>query len=109
MKYLVQASEGPNFRSITEVIPVLEEIVLPGLAALADLEAANTILAGGLPAGERALAFIIEAPSHEELGAILGQIPLWGLLTWKVTPLESFQARAERENAFLAKIKQAKR
>ncbi len=108
MRYLVYASEGPNFRSIAEIIPVLEEIVLPGLDALADLEAKKTILAGGLPVGERALAFIIEAPSNEELDAMLQKIPLWGLLAWEVTPLQGFKARADQEGAFLAKIKKAK-
>lgn len=108
MKYLVYASEGPSFRSVDEIIPVLEEMVLPGLAALSDLTARNVILAGGLPVGERALAFIIEAPSNEELDAMLQKIPLWGLLAWEVTPLQDFKVRADQESAFLAKAKRGK-
>ncbi len=109
MKYLVQAFQGPSFTSAEQMLPVLETVVLPGLTALADLEAQKTILAGGLPVGERALVFIIEAPSNEELDALLGKIPLWGLLTWKATPLQSFKNRADRERAFVAKNKKAKR
>ena len=105
MRYLVHASGGPSFTSVEQMIPILEKIALPGLDALADLEAKKTILAGGLPVGERALAFIIDAPSNEELDAALQKIPLWGLLTWQVTPLQSFQRRADHERAFLAKIK----
>jgi muconolactone delta-isomerase len=101
MKYLVQAADGPSFTSAEEMIPILENIVLPGLDAVTDLEAKKTILAGGLPVGERALVFIIEAPSNEELDVMLQKIPLWGLLTWKVTPLQSFKARADHERAFV--------
>jgi muconolactone delta-isomerase len=108
MKYLVQASAGPSFTSVEEMIPILENVVLPGLDTVADLEAKKAILAGGLPVGERALVFVIEAPSNEELDVLLERIPLWGLLTWKVTPLQSFKNRADRERAFLARIKKAK-
>jgi len=105
MKYLVRATQGPSFTSVDAMIPVLEKIVLPGLEVLRDLEAKKTILAGGLPVGERGLAFIIEAPSNEELDDMLQKIPLWGLLTWDVTPLQSFKGRADYERAFAAKIK----
>jgi muconolactone delta-isomerase len=105
MRYLVRAAEGPSFTSVEEMIPILKNIVLPGLDAVTDLEAQKTILAGGLPVGERALAFIIEAPSNEDLDVMLQKIPLWGLLTWEVTPLQSFKARADHERAFVAKAK----
>lgn len=109
MKYLVHASEGPSFTAVEQMIPVLENTVLPGLEALADLETRKTVLAGGLPVGERALVFIIDAPSNEELDAMLQNIPLWGLLTWKVTPLQSFRSRADHERALVAKVKKTMR
>ncbi len=105
MRYLVRATQGPSFTSAEVMIPVLEKVVLPGLEALTDLESKKTILAGGLPVGERGLAFIIEAPSNEELDAMLQRIPLWGLLTWEVTPLQGFKARADHERAFVAAFK----
>jgi hypothetical protein len=105
MKYLVRATQGPSFTSAEAMIPVLEKVVVPGLDLLADLESKKTILAGGLPVGERGLAFIVEAPSNEELDNMLQRIPMWGLLTWEVTPLQSFKARADHERAFVAKFK----
>lgn len=108
MKYLVHACDGPSFRSAEEMIPVLEKIVLPGLEAMADLEANKTILAGGLPVGERALVFIVEATSNEELDAMLRKIPLWGMLTWEVTPLQGFKTRADQERATLMRMKKTK-
>ncbi len=73
-----------------------------------DLEANKTILAGGLPVGERALVFIVEASSNEELDAMLQKIPLWGMLTWEVTPLQGFKTRADQERAALTRIKKTK-
>ncbi len=55
---------------------------------------ATTLKARGLPVGDRAFVFIAEAASNEELDSMLRSIPAWGVLTWKVTPLQSFAARA---------------
>ena len=109
MRYLVRAAEGPSFTSVEEMIPILKDVVLPGLDAVADLETKKTIVAGGLPVGERALVFIIEAPSNEDLDVMLQKIPLWGLLTWEVTPLQGFKARADHERAFVAGAKKGRR
>jgi hypothetical protein len=105
MQYLVLASEGPKFTSAEQALPVLQKMVLPGLEALAELETKKTILAGGLPVGARALAFIIEATSHDELDALLEKIPLWPLLAWQVTPLQSFKKRADHERTAVAQAK----
>jgi hypothetical protein len=40
--------------------------VLPGHEALINLKSEGKVIAGGFPAGERALAFIVEADSPKE-------------------------------------------
>ncbi len=105
MTYLVSGSGGPGFASPEEAVRVLEQLVLPGFDALIRLEADKKILAGGLPVGERAVAFIVEASSHDEVDRLLRGLPLWGVLEWKVTPLESFAGRAEQERAIVAAVK----
>jgi hypothetical protein len=35
--------------------------------------------------------------------------PIWGLLEWKVTPLQSFEARAEMERQAVQALKSARR
>jgi muconolactone delta-isomerase len=94
MKYLVSAVGGPSFSSPEEAAQLLEHFVLPSLEKLAALESEKKILAGGCPVGERALIFIIEASSNEELDQLLMEIPLWVRMEWEVTPLQSFEKRA---------------
>ena len=64
---------------------VLDEIILPSFDHLIKLEADNKILGGGLPVGDRAFVFIIEASSNEELDQLLRSVPMWGSLQWEVT------------------------
>jgi len=97
MKYLVSGSEGPGFASPEEAVEILEEAILPTFDALMKLEAQKKIAAGGLPVGDRAVVFIVEAASNEELDRLLRSIPAWGVLDWHVTPLQSFAGRAAQD------------
>jgi hypothetical protein len=63
MQYLVFGSGGPGFSSPKEAAQVLKEIILPSFDTLQKLEAERKILAGGLPVGDRAFVFIVEATS----------------------------------------------
>jgi len=94
MKFLVIGSEGPGFSSAEEASHLLNNIVLPSFEKLTKLEADKKIIAGGLPAGERTLTFIMDASSNEEVDQILRELPIWGVLKWKVSPLVSFNSRA---------------
>jgi hypothetical protein len=51
--------------------------------------------------------FIAEAASNEELDRLLRSIPAWGVLKWKVTPLQSFAGRATQERDEVKKLKKA--
>jgi len=66
-QYLVVGSGGPGFASPEEAVKVLEGTILPSFDQLIRLEKEKKILAGGLPVGDRAFAFIVEASSNEEL------------------------------------------
>lgn len=105
MRYLVIASEGPGFATPEETVQVLEKAIVPTFDALLKLEADKQIIAGGLPVGERKLVFILEAPSNEKADEILRDIPVWGVLKWQVTPLQSFEGRADKERSVLADLK----
>jgi hypothetical protein len=105
MKYLVIGSDGPGFASPEETVEILEKGVLPTFDALLKLEAERKILAGGLPVADRALVFILEASSNDEVDQILRDIPAWGMLKWKVTPLQSFEGRANKERKIVEVLK----
>jgi hypothetical protein len=108
MQYLVEAVGGPGFATPQETVTVLEGGILPGFDYLQKLLAAKTIVAGGLPVGERSFVFIIEASSNDEADRIIRGIPFWGVLQWKVTPLESFADRAATERQVLTTLKGSK-
>jgi hypothetical protein len=105
MKYLVTGSEGPGFATPEEAVEILEEVVLPTFDVLMKLEAQKKIAAGGLPVGDRAFIFIVEAASNEELDRLLRSIPAWGVLEWHVTPLQSFAGRAAQERDVVKQFK----
>ncbi len=107
MKCLVIGSQGPGFGSPEEAVAILEGAVLPSFDELITLEKSKKILAGGLPVGERALVFIVDAASNEELDHLLQDIPLWGVLSWEVTPLQTFAGRAVHERDLIKKLKKA--
>ncbi|MBI5569102.1 MAG: hypothetical protein HY914_04070 [Desulfomonile tiedjei] len=105
MKYLVWGTEGPGFASPEEAVDLLENLVLPSFEMLLKLEAENKIVAGGLPVGERAFVFIVDASSHEEVDRLVRSIPLWGLLNWEVVPLMTFEGRAAVDREALDQLK----
>jgi hypothetical protein len=107
MKYLVVGAEGPGFASPEEAVEVLEGGILPTFDALMQLEEDEKILAGGLPIGDRALVFIVEAASNEELDRMLRSIPAWGVLKWEVSALQTFAGRAEQEREIVEELKGA--
>lgn len=105
MKYLVAGSGGPGFASPGEAVQILEKIILPSFDTLIKLEGEKKILAGGLPVGDRAFVFILEASSNEEVDQLLRNLPMWGSLKWEVTPLQTFAGRASQERNAVKEIK----
>ena len=108
MRYLVAGSEGPGFASPGETIEVLRNSILPTFDMLTKLEAEKKIVAGGLPVGDRAFVFIVEAASNDELDRLLRSLPAWGVLKWQVTPLQSFSGRASQELDTLKRFEKAR-
>ena len=101
-QYLVLGEGAPGLGTPEEGIALLENFVLP---TLGQLGANDAVLAGGLPVGERALAFIIEAESNAAADEIIRQLPMWSLITWEVTPLQSFGGRAAIERGTVEHLK----
>jgi hypothetical protein len=105
MKYVVVGSGGPGFDSPEEAIKVLGEIILPSFDQLIKFEKQKKILAGGIPIGDRAFVFIVEASSNEELDQMLRELPMWGSLDWEVTALQTFAGRAAQERSIVKELK----
>jgi hypothetical protein len=80
--------------------------VLPGFEALINLKSEGKIIAGGIPVGERAIAFIAEADSPKELDSLLLEIPFWGIVKTKVTPLQDFEDRQDQDRRDAEQLEQ---
>lgn len=73
------------------------------------LEKEGKILAGGLPVGDRAFVFIVEAASNQQLDELLRSIAAWGVLKWQVTALQSFAGRAAQERIIVKQLSGTRR
>ena len=105
MQYLVEAARGPLPASPEQAITLLEGTIIPHFEYMVRLKSQGKLLAGGLPVGDRAFVCIIEAASNDEADRIVRDMPAWGVLEWKVTPLQSVEARAEMERKVLQTLK----
>jgi hypothetical protein len=96
MQYLVEAENIDGLIPMKDVPDYINHIVIPSYEQLIKLESENKIK-GGLLAGQRAGAFVMEASSNDELGKILRAIPFWGMVKWKITPLQSIKSALEQD------------
>ncbi|HZB82174.1 MAG TPA: hypothetical protein VE288_04910 [Rubrobacteraceae bacterium] len=81
MQYLVTqeyVDPGPLLPP-EQLVGIMRMAVLPGHEAMENLRSEGKILAGGFIVGERAIAFILEADSPEEVDSLLYGIPFWGV------------------------------
>ena len=108
MQYLVTmdfVDPGPLLPP-DQLLGMYRTAVLPGHEALISLKSEGTILAGGYPVGKRAIAFIVEADSPNELDSLLLEIPFWGITKTKVTPLQNFEDRRDQDQQFAEQLEQ---
>jgi hypothetical protein len=75
MQYLVEGARGPLPSSPEHAIALLEQTVIPHFEYVMRLKTEGKILAGGVPVGDRAFVFIIEAPSNDEADRIVRDMP----------------------------------
>jgi hypothetical protein len=107
MKYLVVGSGGPGFSSAEDAADMLNNMIVPNFKMLIEWEKKKKISGGGVPVGDRALVFIAEAKSNDELDKMLRQLPVWGVLDWDVSPLQTFQQREKMDRQLVRDIKKA--
>jgi muconolactone delta-isomerase len=102
MQYLVTMNfvePGPLLPP-EQMVGMMRSAILPTLETLERLDSEGIILGGGHPVGERAVKFVVEAESNGELDELLHELPAWGVLKTRVTPLRRFEDRVETERRF---------
>ena len=108
MQYLVTGEfvePGPLLPP-DQLAGMIRQLVLPSHDALTNLKAEGKLLAGGYSVGERAAAFIFDVDSNEELDNLLQNLPNWGVVKFKVTPLQDIEGRRERDRQQADQIEQ---
>jgi len=108
MLYLVKAELVENSISAEAFPQIFERVIRPSLESLAKM-VDDKKLTGGIPAGQRAGFFIMDAQSNEEVDRVLGGLPFWGLLNMSVTPLVSVRTAMERDQRAADAMKSYKR
>ena len=106
MKFLVTAEPEPGMLLPEQVATLAEHAIIPSLETLAKWEADGAVV-GGVPAGYRGVAFLVEATTGEEIGEKLSSLPFWRVNRWTVTPLQSFESAVARQVAVLGRAKAA--
>lgn len=97
MQYLVQMRLVPQGRptSNQEGATFIEQYILPTLERCKKLQGEKKILAGGPISAAVGLVLIVTAESARELDDLITSLPVWPRMETDVTPLTTFEGRAE--------------
>jgi len=99
MHYLVKGEsieETNAGKTQEEAGTFYQQIVKPSLEGLWKLSEEKRVV-GGVLAGERVCAFIVDADSNAEVGRMLRSLPFWGAMRWTVSPLQSFESALDQD------------
>jgi muconolactone delta-isomerase len=67
---------------------IVREAILPSVEALIPLKAQGRLVTGGYLVGERSMMFVFEADSEEEVREVLEGLPLLGVVTAELRPMQ---------------------
>lgn len=85
-----------------KVLEVVQQAVVPSFQMLA----ANDKVKGGIFAGERAGAFMIEADSPEDLDSLMNHLPFFGLVRWDIKSLVPVGTIAQQRPRYIQDARQ---
>jgi muconolactone delta-isomerase len=110
MQYLVQMRLVPQGRPTTteEGAAFIEQYIFPTLELCKKLRDEKKILAGGPMSGAIGLVLIVDAGSARELDDLIASLPVWPRMDTDVTPLTTFEGRAEILRPRLERLKAQK-
>jgi len=107
MLYLVEfeATQAGAPTNREQTIDQLDKLVIPTLESLGK---EGKVRAGGIAGGTLAGAFVVGAMSKDEVTELVRALPAWGIMQWKVTPLETFAHRADIEKKVVQGLRMQK-
>lgn len=107
MQYLIQMRLVPQGRptTIEEGTAFIEQYIFPTLELCKKLRDENKILAGGPMSGAIGLVLVVNADSARELDDLITSLPVWPRMETDVTPLTTFEGRAQTLRPRLERLK----
>jgi hypothetical protein len=81
-----------------QAIAMVEQLVVPSFQIMAQQDN----IKGGIFAGERAGAFIVEAASPEELDGMMNRLPFFGVVKWDIKVLVPIATMAQQLPQYIA-------
>ena len=107
MLYLVEfeATQAGAPTSRDQTIELRDKLVIPTLESLGK---DGKVRAGGTVVGNLAGAIVVGAKSKDEVTELVRALPAWGIMQWKVTPLETFAHRADLEKKVVQELRAQK-
>ncbi len=107
MQYLVQMKLVPQGRPTTseEGQTFITQYIFPTLDRCKRLQDEKKILAGGPMSGAIGLVPVVNADSALELDDLITSLPVWPRMETDVTPLTTFEGRAESLRPRLEQLK----
>ena len=107
MLYLVEfeATQAGTPTNREQTIELLDKLVIPTLESLGK---DGKVRAGGIAGGTLAGAFVVGAKSKDEVTELVRALPAWGIMQWKVTPIETFAHRLDIEKMVVQGLRMQK-
>ncbi len=107
MLYLVEfeATQAGAPTNREQMIERLDTLVIPTLESLGK---DSKVRAGGIVIDTLTGAFVVGAKSKDEVTELVRALPAWGIMQWKVTPLETFAHRADLEKKVVQELRTQK-
>jgi len=87
------------------MIERLDKLIIPTLESLGK---DAKVRAGGIAGDTLAGAFVVGAKSKDDVTEFVRALPAWGIMQWKVTPLETFARRADHEKKVVQELRTQK-
>jgi muconolactone delta-isomerase len=90
--YFVTMDLQPDAESrlpVNRLAMIVREAILPTVEALIPLQVQGGLVTGGYLIGERTMVFVFEADSEEEVREVLEDLPLSGVVTPNIKPMQT--------------------
>jgi hypothetical protein len=99
---------GPLY-GMDNVVKMVDKGISMSLDAVVQLakQPNSPFKAGGVFAGSKGSAMILEVSGHKELSETIQSFPFWSIMKVRVTPLQSFEERSQQEKTAVGFLKGA--